>query len=175
MTVKLPMIVPPTKYVELGGHLKLGGYLLHDELYADPIIISNPNLNEKSEISRNNIIYDMINNINSVSFKINEEVLDFILKYYKEFNLIIDPGLKHPLESKEKLNSVEKIALESFNSKQNLEFEILNIAQIFKNSSNLYLPSRLDYRGRLYCTTEYLNYQGIEYVKLYFNFLKVKK
>ena len=46
----------------------------------------------------------MVDNINSVSFKINLNVLDLILKYYKKYNLIIDPEYIHPLENKIKLN-----------------------------------------------------------------------
>ena len=125
---------------------------------------------DKTKISDDNVIYKMVNNINSVKFKINQEVLDFIIKYHKKYNLIIDPELKHSLSSKKKLNLSEKKELESFISKQTLENEILNIANIFRNISEIYLPVRLDYRGRIYCTTEYLNYQGIELAKALLQF-----
>ena len=36
---------------------------------------------------------------------------------------------------------------------------------IFRKVPFFYLPIRLDYRGRLYYVTEYLNYQGIELAK----------
>jgi len=39
------------------------------------------------------------------------------------------------------------------------------LATIFRNVPSIYLPVRIDYRGRLYCITEYLNYQGIELSK----------
>lgn len=58
----------------------------------------------------------MVDNLNSVAFSINQEVLDFIIKYHKDYNLIIDPEYKHPLElnSQTKLNSQEISELESF-------------------------------------------------------------
>jgi DNA-directed RNA polymerase len=55
--------------------------------------------------------------------------------------------------------------LESFNSRKHLELNILGLATIFREVTCFYLPIRLDYRGRLYCVTEYLNYQGIELAK----------
>lgn len=39
----------------------------------------------------------MVDIINSVPFKINEEVLDFILLNYKKYKLLIDPEISHPL------------------------------------------------------------------------------
>lgn len=39
------------------------------------------------------------------------------------------------------------------------------MATIFRGVPCFYFPVRLDYRGRLYCTTEYLNYQGIDLAK----------
>lgn len=172
---KIPMIVEPKKYIGSEGSIQLGGYLLNDILYTEPLFIEKYSLVEKSELSENNKIYKMVDNLNSVSFAINEEVLDFILNNYKKYNLIIDPDFKHPLELKAKLTLQEKRDLESFLSKQKLENEILNLASIFKNCSEIYLPVRLDYRGRIYCNVEYLNYQGIELAKALLKFSKGEK
>lgn len=45
-------------------------------------------------------------------------------------------------------------------SKYVLEFNILNISNIFKNLYRIYFPVRLDQRGRVYCVPNYLNYQS---------------
>ena len=39
------------------------------------------------------------------------------------------------------------------------------MATLFRHVPSIYFPVRLEYRGRLYCTTEYLNYQGINLAK----------
>jgi len=41
----------------------------------------------------------MVNYISSVGFKINQQVLDFIMEYGLEYNLIINPNEIHPFES----------------------------------------------------------------------------
>jgi DNA-directed RNA polymerase len=46
---------------------------------------------------------------------------------------------------------------------------------IFRNVSEFYLPVRLDYRGRIYCVVEYLNYQGTELAKALLKFSKEEK
>jgi DNA-directed RNA polymerase len=55
--------------------------------------------------------------------------------------------------------------LESFYSKILFRTNILGLALLFKDIPTFYMPVRLDYRGRLYCITEYLNYQGIDLEK----------
>ena len=105
----------------------------------------------------------MINNISSVGFKINGEVLDFILSKGIELNLITDPNLPHELELKSKtvkLTISEKKKLDSYLSTRRLEMNILGLAYIYKNLSEFYIPVRLDNRCRVYCTSEYLNYQS---------------
>ena len=178
LPVKLPMICKPKSYLNDNDNdndndsKKLGGFLLNDEVYIEPLIIEKIHLAFKSSISKNNIIYKLVDDINSVPFSINQDVLDFITKYYKTFNLIIDPDYTHPLELKTKLTLSEKKELESFRSKVNLEFEILNLAHIFRNSPELFIPVRLDYRGRLYCNVEYLHYQSVELAKSLLQFSK---
>ena len=105
------MIVPPKKYIQ-DGHVQLGGYLLNDVVYTESLFIDNPSLVDKTQLTKDNIIYNMVDNINSVAFQINCEVLDFILNNFKELNLIIDPDYIHPLELKSKLNSEEEKKLE---------------------------------------------------------------
>lgn len=173
--VKLPMIVQPKKYSENKNSSNLGGFLLNDEVYIEPLFIENKILADINEVAEKNKIYNMVDNINSVSFSINQEVLDFILKNYKNFDLIIDPDFIHPLESKVNLNILERKELESFKSKKNLEISIIAIAQMFRNVPELYIPVRLDYRGRMYCNVEFLHYQGIDLAKALLKFSKGEK
>lgn len=165
LPVKIPMICPPKKYLSDTSNNKFGGYLLNNVQYLEPLIIKNPFLVEDSKLEVNTIVYKMVDDISSVPFAINVEVLEFILKNYKKYNLLIDPDFKHPLTSKLKLTTKEKIVLDSFNSKKNLEAEILNLARIFKDVPEFFIPVRLDYRGRIYCNSLYLNYQGVELAK----------
>ena len=87
---------------------------------------------------------------------------------------IIDLEYIHPLElsSEAKLKTRHNSVLESFLSKKSLEAQILNLAEIFRNCSELYFPVRLDYRGRVYCIVDYLNYQGTELAKALLQFSK---
>lgn len=141
------------------------GYLLNGEEYTDEIILSNWELSSKSRLLERNDITDMVNKINSVAFKINGNVLDFILLNNDKYGFFIKANYIHPLSLKQKLTLGEKREIESFNSRKHLELNILGLATIFSEVSCFYLPVRLDYRGRLYCVTEYLKYQGIELAK----------
>jgi len=49
---------------------------------------------------------------------------------------------------------------------------ILGLAHIFKNVPEFYIPVRIDYRGRLYCVADYLNYQSTELAKALLLFSK---
>lgn len=68
---KLPMIVKP----KLHTSSKKGGYLLNDDLYTENLIIDKSRYRDFSKIMDNNVIYDMVNNLSSTPFKINEKVL----------------------------------------------------------------------------------------------------
>src|SRR5882762_9066847 len=172
---KIPMIVKPTEYgrdLETGID-QLGGYLLNDTEFVTPLIFKNPELRDQSIIKNENIIFNMVNYISSVGFKINQQVLDFIMEYGLEYNLIINPNEIHPFESiKKKLTISQKKSLYSFLSKKHLEMNILGLAHIFKNVPELYIPVRIDYRGRLYCVADYLNYQSTELAKALLLFSK---
>ena len=149
---KMPMIVKPKPYYRkfINGKIKerLGGYLLNDVKYTDELIKSKWNLKESSKIRDDSVIYDLVNNINSVGFKINKDVLDFLDNYGRKYNLTSIGDYEHLL-LKPKLNKSEYIELESFLSKKGLEENILGLARAYSNIHEFYLPVRLDFRGRV--------------------------
>jgi DNA-directed RNA polymerase len=103
--------------------------------------------------------------MNSVAYKINKDVLNFINLYGIDYDLIIYK--EHPLESKPKnsLKLWEKIELESELNKRELQENVLGLAKVYSQLHEFYLPTRIDFRGRMYCISEYLNYQANELAK----------
>ena len=174
ISYKIPMIVPPKPYSKVNDNNVLGGYLLNDREYVSPLIIKNNELREQSDILEENIIYNTVNQLSSVGYKINIPVLDFILEKGLEYKLFTDPNFQHPLEIKQnkKLTLSEKKILDSFLSRKQLELNILGLATIFKNVPEFFIPVRIDNRGRIYCMVDYLNYQGIELSKALLLFSK---
>lgn len=168
---KLPMIVKPKEF----NKENLGGFLLNDEMFIEKPIIENYILSRNSEIKDNNIIYDTINNLSSIGYKINKDVYNFILENNDKFNLTLFNS-KHLLEDKkEKLGKHQLLELTSFKSKRFVHESILNIADCYINVKEFFIPVRIDYRGRIYCNSSYLNYQGNELAKSLLMFSKVKK
>lgn len=183
LSFRVPMIVKPKEWKrEIISHEsnkfveRLGGFLNNDVKFTIPLIIENWELKKKSRILDPNIIYKIVNNLQSVPFKINTEVLDFIKKYGIEYDLIIDPNNKHPLEkhlTEEKSKSNKKVnltyhqrkTLESFLSTKKLESNILGLANVYRYVKEFYIPVRIDNRGRVYCNVDYLNYQSTELAK----------
>ena len=102
----LPMIVKPNTYGRIDNKNGtstelLGGYLLNNEKYTDTIIKNKWNMSYPSKLKDNNIIYGLVNDINSVSYKINSDVLTFIINHNEEFNfLYLDDCSNLSLESK---------------------------------------------------------------------------
>lgn len=45
---------------------------------------------------------------------------------------------------------------------------ILRFANTYSNVKEFFIPTRIDYRGRIYYNTSYLNYQGTELAKALF-------
>lgn len=162
--LKLPMIVEPKPYTSK----ELGGYLLNDVEKTESLLINKANYKQNSDIVKGNIIYNMVNNINKTSYKINKEVLEFIQEYGVEYGLIEDINQKHPLEDI-KRNKRQDKKYRAYKSNIILEQNILDIANTFTNMS-IYFPVRLDQRGRIYCEPIYFNYQSSELAKSLISF-----
>ena len=160
------MVTKPKFYkLGKGEYLEFGGYLLKGIGYTDKIKLPNWELTSESKILDINKVCDMVNNISSVPFKINDKVLDFILLNNEKYQFYNYINVIHPLSLKTKLSGKDEKELQSFNSKRNLELNILGLATIFRGVPCLYFPVRLDYRGRMYCMSEYLNYQSNDLAK----------
>lgn len=122
---KLPMlVVPKPSSKEL-----LGGYLLNDVVNTDSIIIKKWSNKEHTIIKDDNVIYNIVNRVSSVGYKINKDVFDFILEHGKDYlkEEIIDINYKNPLLEKTKLTQGEKTELDSFLSKKELKENILGL------------------------------------------------
>lgn len=172
----LPMICKPKLFEYSNNILKLGGYLSNDDLISYTPIIPKFNLRENSIIEKDNKIISLINNFSSIGFKINEEFLDLI-NFEKDlfFDSLINDNYIHPLSEKEKLTISEKQILESFKSKKALQNNILQIAKVYSKVNEFFIPTRIDFRGRIYCMSEYLNYQSTELAKALLLFSKPGK
>lgn len=74
----LPMIVEPKNYINL-KRLSDGGYLLNNKEIIQPLFTENLLQTEKSSILKDNKILESINGIMKTPFKINTQLLDYIL------------------------------------------------------------------------------------------------
>jgi DNA-directed RNA polymerase len=120
-------------------------------------------------------MYDLVNNISSVGYKVNKDVFDFLTVYGFEYELLMDSKDKHPLMDKEKLTKIEHLELSSYLSKLGLQENILGLADVLLNIHEFFIPVRVDPFGRLYCISEYLNYQSTELAKSLLLFSKGEK
>ena len=114
----------------------------------------------------------------SVGYKINKDVLEFIIMNDRRFELTkinLTHHLDEKLCDKKKLNKLQKTELESFNSKKQVEETILALADTFENVNEFFIPVRMDFRGRVYCEADYLNYQGTDLAKSLLLFAKGEK
>lgn len=125
------MICKPKLYIknETTKKYSLGGYLLNDEMFTDELILPNYELKEPSKVNHDNILYKLINDVSSVGYKINTELLNFVYTYPKYFGEeLINEDHDHPLSEKTKLTKTEQLALQKYYSKLLLQINILNIA-----------------------------------------------
>lgn len=152
------MIAKPKPY----ANNMLGGYLSNDIYEKDPLIIDKVAYRDKSKINLDTV-YNVVNRLAQTGFKINLELLEFLGDYERavDLGLLIGDSNVEFDKNDHKYATKDKRVLRS---KINLQRNVLELADVFKNHT-LYFPVRLDNRGRLYCSSHYLNYQSSELSK----------
>ena len=177
---KLPMIVEPKQYKLVDNKIILGGFLKNDISYVENLFIDKVGYKYTTKLKKDNDIIDLINGVSRVPYKINKETLEFIQLYGVEKGIIISvdqskyntvkttpnnesnkfvykPYIKRSKKLDKQLRSVQ--------SSIYMQTNILNIAELYSLVDKIYFPVRLDQRTRLYCSTEYLNYQSTDLAK----------
>jgi len=160
-TLFLPMICRPI----LWKKGVIGGYITEAlRSYANPdqsIVKSNPKLIKQSNISDKQI--DCINYINNVPFKINKFVLSFVFKEWAKEDSILFKGYNKlhvkTSEINSKISSDVYKEIQAHNSIYYQNYNTIMMATLYKDKV-FYIPTFLDFRGRLYSKVSYLSYQS---------------
>lgn len=174
LPLHLPMIVPPkpygTKVVNSKQIEILGGYLNNDEKLYDSIFTTRFKYKETSVIVTDDI-YKAVNMMSSIPYKICNSVFEFITNNWRKYNLLLDLdeiNNKHSYIEKDKRkfkSSYHENKYKSLLSQYRQEQNIMYIAYLYINVPKFYFPLRMDQRGRMYCTPNYLNYQSSDLSK----------
>jgi len=156
--VDLPMLTEPRK---LNGQEIYFPYINTDttnlHLFEGELIRSKYNQKYKTEGSK--LLYNSVDYLNSMKFRINKKMLKFILTEWenKESKLFKGHNVFQPiLDTDSKEIRAQK---ESSNSTYILYSNIITMATLYKNQE-FYLPVFVDFRGRIYPLSNYISYQG---------------
>jgi DNA-directed RNA polymerase len=156
----LPMVCKPIAW---DSNLSSGGYLTPELQYITNVnhgfIHENPKNAGESKVS--NIQIQAINTINSVEFRINSDLLNIYLEdWFGEGNLFDGMNKLHPeSNSKVSIHSKKYQEIQAHNGLYWTYYNTLNLANLFRNNG-IWIPTFMDFRGRIYPYVSYLNYQG---------------
>lgn len=168
---KLPMVCEPKDYIYSNNldNNKLGGYLLNDDYYDDEIFKSKRGYGVSTVLKDDNKVVSLINGLSKTPYRVNKETLNFIWEYGIEKGIVLDDqeeDLQRFIRNPYKNMSIkDRKALMSKRSTAILERNVLNIAYCFSEVERIYFPVRLDQRTRLYCETNYFDYQKNDLAK----------
>jgi len=114
--------------------------------YYNDIIINKKGYKFNSVVNEDNIIFSTINILNNCPYKVNTPSLNFILENDDKFNFLTDKALLNPFEEAKTFTPSELNKYKSIISKIQLENNILQIADLYKNLDKIYFPVRIDQR-----------------------------
>lgn len=156
---KLPMIVPPKPY----SPNELGGFFLNDSQEKNPLLIHKASYKCKS-IIKDDIIYNMVNNIAFIPYKVNKQLLYYLVDKGEQYKILMSKDIIDNYENIVNKTTYIINKIKGLKSEYLLQENILKIAALYQNRK-IYFPVRIDQRGRLYCEPHYFNYQGVELAK----------
>lgn len=155
----LPMLVTPNPPDNEGNNYLpyLSGEISHivntfDRLVKDNYKNKYPTENLKG------LVKTMIS-LNNVPFKINKLAYNIFMYEWNKSNSLLFKGYNKKLDIKENDTAITKNDKKAHNSIYWQYFNILQIAGLYLNYK-FYLPTFADFRGRIYCFSSYLSYQG---------------
>jgi hypothetical protein len=126
----------------------------------------------KSTYNSRDIIYDspqgnpminLVNGLSGVPYKINKDVLMFILKYNKDLHIFED-FRELALDKKFTLSAKYKKNKAKYDRARN-DYITLILAVVYSFAEGIYFPVRADFRTRVYNEVYGLSYQGNELAK----------
>lgn len=129
----LPMLCTPNKWSDSS----FGGYL-NNKIQRDGVITGSTLHSHK--VSNKEELYNVINNMSSIPFNYNNNMLNFI---EGEGNFLHDVIYNNNSSESEKYQN----------------FMFLKIANLYRNTP-LFIPLQADWRGRIYTKSFFSNYQG---------------
>lgn len=146
----LPMLCPPNKWSDNN----YGGFL-NNKIERNEIITGLEHHNH--EVNNKNKLYNAINYLNSIKFKINNQLLIFL---ENEGNILWSNFLETLVNKNDKLQA---------------EFS-LNIAKSYsKINLPIYINTFADWRGRIYTQSFFISYQGNDLSASLLNFYEGEK
>lgn len=156
---------------------KLGGYLLNDVHYTTSLIKDKIGYEKNTVLDEDNIIVSLINGLSKTPYKINIDTLEYIFKFGLEKKIIIDDS-NDELESfrknpfNKKYSEKDSLKFRSIISKILMQRNILNIAETYSKVYSIYFPVRMDQRTRIYCVTDFFDYQKSDLAKGLISFVR---
>ena len=156
--LQLPMLTEPRKIQGNGIYLPYINSLTTNLYLFEGSLIKNK-YNQKFKTKGNLNLYNSINYLNSMKFKINKTMLEFILLEWNNPKSILFNGHNVYQQILDTDTKEIKFNKRSSNSKYNMYSNIITIANLYKNTE-FYLPVFVDFRGRVYPLSSYISYQA---------------
>ena len=155
---QLPMLVIPNgPNIDNKYFPYIQGEISHIYNTFDSVVKNKHSIRDKVENQQ--VLNQSINYLNNTPFKINLEVLEFILIEWNKENSVYFKGFNKLQVINKTDSEVIKRNKQSHNSKYWRYLNIINIATVYKNET-FYFPTFADFRGRIYTLTQILTYQG---------------
>jgi len=182
--VKMPCIIPPRKWTSIYD----GGYYV----YTDMHLVKSTDVAYKQQLETRDLsmVFDAVNTVQETGWKINKEVFSVMdhlftqqstCKVVPEFEERTMPK-PYPKEgTKDEQIEWKREATHMHSDNQRRKTKRIQFAQLmwmarkFKDEQKFFFPHTIDFRGRLYANTAFLNPQGEDSARGLLEFAESKK